>query len=1097
MRRMKYLLFLLVLLCSFYNVFAEEKIVTINSVVLADKTENTIENDSPIIDDTQMNYDLVFHDTGDSITYNIKIKNNSDTHYIINQVFDDNSNEAVKYEYILPDNDFNSGEKQTIQMKITYKDEIPSNSVLENSIYHLNDNVTISVDLIEYNLYYILNPRTNPNVLFFYIIFVVLIAFGITMIKKKKTALSIIVLLIAITTYNVMAKDRETVEISLNSKVEIPINVISYNWKYIISGNYSKFVISKTIEIPNNAIDISEKQDGSIKGWIDNNTLYFGSKYRMYIPSSGYMFFSKVCDITSLEFGKDSISSKFTTSFYYMFYSLGQLEEIDTSWINTDNATDIAYMFDYCSNLKKLDLSGFYNPNVSYIYNVFYGCGKLEELDLSNWRNSPNITSIRFQYLPSTIKKLNLDNFDISHVSDFSNAFSYNQCGDLVLDLSTWDCSNISTMYYMFYNSIFKKVIIGGGEFSNLTNVQYMFYNAKIENVEFKKSTCPLLTETAYMFYYATDIGSVNIGNFDFSHVTNMYSTFYSGRFGEIIFDGIDTSGVVSMNYVFAYTKGIEKLDLSELDFDSVTTLNSFSYSSDVKEVIFGDVNSPNLKDISNMFAYTRYLEKIDWGNFNTSQIENVYYMFESSGISKLDLSSLDFSNVKSFDYFLTSTENLVEIVTPKVLPSNTSFIVDLPSIFIDSNNNRYDSIDMTTPCNTKITLDDSRAILLSGKLLNVKLKKLAGSRYTSYDYTESNIFRFAPCNTTPDLSQMTSDNIISVTTTKPIYAWFDIGTIYYYSEHTIYANPDSSYMFSFMYKLSSADFSGIDTSLISNSSNMFYYAGYNATSFEMDLSGFNTSHIRKMSSMFCYSGYNAPIWSVTGLSNWDTSNVKYMNSMFNSAGYGSPTWNIGDLSGWDTSNVINMSSMFYWVAHETDTFNINLSRWNTSNVTNMYFLFNFAALNATTWNVGDLSNWDVSKVTNMDHMFNRAAFSATTFNIGDLSNWDTSKVTNMEFTFSETGKFATWSSIGTFKIYSASVNGMFSETPPVQARLKFYNNPTSFIRTRDNMGIFTDGVTTEDSYIIVDYTSEVTDIDAIIATQPEGGHVVKGSLFS
>ena len=796
MRRIKYLLFLLILLCSFYNVFAKEDSITISSIILNNKQEDVEEKDSPVIDHSQIQYDLVFHDTGEAITYDIKIKNNTDTHYIINQVFDNNSNKAIKHEYIIPDNDFNKGDKQTIQMKVIYDEEIPSDSVLENSIYHLDDNVTISIDLIEYNLFYILNPRTSPNAIFFYIIFIVLIAFGITMVKKKKTALSIVVLLIAITTYNVMAKDRETVDISLNSKVEIPINFISYNWRDIVSNNYSnnytKVVVSKDVDIPSNAIDVSENRDGSIKVWLDNDTLYLGSKYRMYIPSNGSSFFNRNRNIISLDFKKDSISSKFTENFSDMFYYLTQLEELNTSWINTDNATDIRYMFQSCSKIKELDLSGFYNPNVSDLYyNLISGCSSLEELDLSNWKNSSSITSIKFQYFPSTLKKLNVDNFDTSHLTTAYYMFSYSPCSNVVLDLSTWDLSGITSMSYMFYSSKFNEIKMPGGEFSNLTDVKYMFYQSTIENIEFEENTCPVLVDSQYMFYCSTYIGSVNIGNFDFSHVIIMYDLFYNGTYGEIIFDGIDTSSVENMSCVFGNVKGIEKLDLSDWNFDRVQNMYGFLYYSEIREIKFGEANTPNLKIVDNMFLNTKYLEKIDWGTFDTSSVTSAYSMFSGSGIAQLDLSTLDFSNLTSFNDFISDTVNLVEVITPKNMFDKADFFIYLPSIFIDSNNNRYEFIDSNTPSRTKITIDDSQAILLSGKSLNIKLKRLSGSTNVYYSTSNTNIIRFEHSNTAPDLSQMTSDNLISVTSTNPIYAWFDNGTIKYYSEQTIYANPD------------------------------------------------------------------------------------------------------------------------------------------------------------------------------------------------------------------------------------------------------------------------------------------------------------------
>ena len=236
-------------------------------------------------------------------------------------------------------------------------------------------------------------------------------------------------------------------------------------------------------------------------------------------------------------------------------------------------------------------------------------------------------------------------------------------------------------------------------------------------------------------------------------------------------------------------------------------------------------------------------------------------------------------------------------------------------------------------------------------------------------------------------------------------------------------------------------DFTNLATSSVTDMSFMFYYAGQNATTFELKgLGNWDVSKVTNMESMFRSVGSKATTWSIgdtsnwdvskvtdmsrmfeyagskattfnLNLSNWNTSSVTDMSRMFEYAGSKATTWTIGDLSNWDVSKVTNMSYMFYEAGYNATTFNLNLSNWNTSSVTSMISMFDSAGYSATTWTIGDLSSWDTSSVTSMGSMFSGAGYSATTWTIGDLSNWNTSSVTSMYDMFRAAGYSATtWS---------------------------------------------------------------------------------------
>ena len=380
-------------------------------------------------------------------------------------------------------------------------------------------------------------------------------------------------------------------------------------------------------------------------------------------------------------------------------------------------------------------------------------------------------------------------------------------------------------------------------------------------------------------------------------------------------------------------------------------------------------------------------------------------------------------------------------------------------------------------------------ATLDEGETVNVKLKRISGHGDPAWNTTNTTIVSIQKASSLPTITNFNGNNIISSSDSAvPIYAWYDNGIIYYYTDaDEIFMNQDSSSLFrslralenidgisdwntsnvtnmSYMFSDThhnvtdnfSLDFSGWDTSKVTNMSNMFNGVGNGARNFSLDLSGWDTSKVTDMSNMFYGVGYAATTWSINGLSGWDTSkvtnmsgmfvragysmenfsldvsgldteSVTNMSNMFNRAGYMATTWSINGLSGWDTSKVTDMSGMFYQAGYNAENFSFDLSGLDTESVTDMYNMFYSAGYNSTTWSLSGLSGWDTSKVESMRYMFQYAGHETPIFSL-DLSGWDTSSVTNMDSTFYGTGyKATTWSINGLSGWNTSSATTMFS----------------------------------------------------------------------
>ena len=209
------------------------------------------------------------------------------------------------------------------------------------------------------------------------------------------------------------------------------------------------------------------------------------------------------------------------------------------------------------------------------------------------------------------------------------------------------------------------------------------------------------------------------------------------------------------------------------------------------------------------------------------------------------------------------------------------------------------------------------------------------------------------------------------------------------------------------------------------NSSRLFHYVGNSTkcTSTEIitNLKLVNFSNVTNMSQMFRQAGYNAMTKLDLG-DNFDTSNVTNMSAMFGETGFKAmTTLNLG--SKFNTSKVTSMSWMFCQTGADKLT-NLNLgTQFNTSNVTDMSHMFQSTGSNAiTTLDLG--SKFNTGKVTNMEYMFKGTGVKALkSLNLGNL--FDTSNVTNMQYMFNETGYTAMTSlSLGT-KFNTSNVTNM------------------------------------------------------------------------
>ena len=164
---------------------------------------------------------------------------------------------------------------------------------------------------------------------------------------------------------------------------------------------------------------------------------------------------------------------------------------------------------------------------------------------------------------------------------------------------------------------------------------------------------------------------------------------------------------------------------------------------------------------------------------------------------------------------------------------------------------------------------------------------------------------------------------------------------------------------------------------VLKNCKNMFYFSNIKT----LDVRYLDTSEVTNMSNMFYYSVCD----NIIGFEYLDTSKVTDMSYMF---GYSTFNKNF-DLTRWDVSNVTDMSWMFY---NTKGSFKVDISGWNAYNVKKIEYMF-FYSSGITEVNA---SNTDFSSVEKTEYV----CYNSPNLIKADFSNANFSSSTSCQYMF-------------------------------------------------------------------------------------------------
>ena len=160
-------------------------------------------------------------------------------------------------------------------------------------------------------------------------------------------------------------------------------------------------------------------------------------------------------------------------------------------------------------------------------------------------------TNGSFRYIGSDLKIVVPNRIKGVAVTRYDSMFS----GSSVIGVVSYN-KNVTSMYYMFYNSKATTLDLSSFDTSNVTDMRGMFDSSKATTLD--------------------------LSSFDTSNVTNMGSMFYNSSATTLDLSSFDTSNVTNMSYMFYGCSSLTSLDLSTFDTSKVTNMGNMfngSYS--------------------------------------------------------------------------------------------------------------------------------------------------------------------------------------------------------------------------------------------------------------------------------------------------------------------------------------------------------------------------------------------------------------------------------------------------------------------------------------------------------------------------------------
>ena len=838
-----------------------------------------------------------------------------------------------------------------------------------------------------------------------------------------------------------------------------------------------------------------------------------------YFDTSGTTDMSVMFDITSRLSSVDlsSWDTSNVTNMGSMFEGSGVRNVNLGGNFNTSSVTNMSFMFYHASHLESVEgISSWNTSNVREMQLMFSGIDRLTSLDLSNW-DTRNVINMGGMLSVNGLRQLTLgENFVFVTHPEWGNALLRNASGangshwvqgtraytgaEMMANTPT-PITGTWTWGYPAATDLCptcgQVVCLANvtGQFTGANGAEWRLYTGLTGANAHLNGRLYVEPGTVHGGFLTPGPGlrhGVSPWNEHRSNITsitfrgpavaeaNMSHFFFA--LGNVIngLSYLDTSATTNMHEMFAYSSFVS-LDLTNLNTSQVTSMHAMFDSASSLTSIAGITNwdTREVRSMGLMFCGTG-LTSLDLSGWNTSNVTNMDSMFwNSDRLTSLDLSGWDTRNVTQMGFMFYGTWRLgildlssfdTRHMGPWSMDQMFSYAgvgeLTLGQYFRFPNSAGCDVGLFDAPTHRWMNVGTQTVANPQANRVYTGAEMMANPAPNLADTWVVRPFTPTVCPTCGHVECVAAyTGTISGGAPWRLYTgltgadahlngrlYVEAGTASSTSSSSAWwVNGDVTVPF---HQVTHIIFRDTITAG-ANLSNLFdtFWGMWNLTSIE-GLSNFNTIATTNMSNMFL--GPNQI--TTLDVSGWNTSNVTNMSGMF--AGMEQLTSIVG-INNWNTGNVQNMSAMFM---QTTVLPTVDVSNWDVSSVTNtngMFGLTGITSLDLSRWNtisltnmiqmfsdsenltsIGDVSEWNTSNVTNMVGVFSNTAFTNL-----DLSGWDTSNVDMMSGMFSMASVLTSIDLTGFDTRGVAEMNNMFFGTPSLReltlgANFMFIDDP-------------------------------------------------------
>lgn len=242
----------------------------------------------------------------------------------------------------------------------------------------------------------------------------------------------------------------------------------------------------------------------------------------------------------------------------------------------------------------------------------------------------------------------------------YTNAVSFD-----VKNLDVSGCINMTSMFYNCPSAV--TIDMTGWNTSSATSTDFMFNGCNsLKNIPGVTGFNMSHVATAEsMFYGCESLEHINVDGWDLSACTNLSNIFYDSGLKEIDFSHVrNTNRITNFSGMFEGCFDLESAVLPNLVSSSATNVSKmFRNCASLSQLDASGWDTSHVTNMSNFLDSTEALTECpDVESFNTAAVTNFYYMFNGSGIERLDLSDWNTSNATNMGGMFYNCVSLTEL---------------------------------------------------------------------------------------------------------------------------------------------------------------------------------------------------------------------------------------------------------------------------------------------------------------------------------------------------------------------------------------------------------------------------------------------------